>query len=104
MRVGLVVGVASLLGLPPFGGFAGTLLVAQASVNVSGFWLAVMLLGSMLVAARWVTSLRDYKLQITNYKLRVDTSFILVLALSVSQVALLLLSTSLVEIMKFQLP
>jgi NADH:ubiquinone oxidoreductase subunit 2 (subunit N) len=104
MRVGLVVGVASLLGLPPFGGFAGTLLVAQASVNVSGFWLAVMLLGSMLVAARWVTSLRDYKSQITNHKLRVDTSFILVVALSVSQVALLLLSRSLVEIMSFQLP
>ena len=104
MRVGLAVGVASLLGLPPFGGFAGMLLVAQASVNLSGVWLAVMLLGSMLVAAKWVVSLRNYELRITNYELRIDTGFILVVALVLSQVVLLLLFTTLVNVMTFQVP
>jgi formate hydrogenlyase subunit 3/multisubunit Na+/H+ antiporter MnhD subunit len=96
-RVGLVVGVASLLGLPPFGGFAGTLLVAQASVNLSGFWLAVMLLGSMLVAAKWVASLRE--LRITNKealpgRVRMDMGLILVVALVIAQVVLLLVASS----------
>jgi hypothetical protein len=48
------VGVASLLGLPPFGGFAGTLLVAGSAANVGGIWLATMLVGSALVAAGWL--------------------------------------------------
>jgi hypothetical protein len=48
------VGVASLLGLPPFGGFAGTLLVAGSAANVGGIWLAMMLVGSALVAAGWL--------------------------------------------------
>lgn len=51
---GLAVGAASLLGLPPFGGFVGTLLVGQAAVSISGFWLAVMLLGTLLVALAWL--------------------------------------------------
>jgi formate hydrogenlyase subunit 3/multisubunit Na+/H+ antiporter MnhD subunit len=109
-RVGLMIGAASLLGLPPFGGFVGTLLVAQASVNLSGVWLTVLLLGSMLVAAKWLVSVRDYELlplrelRITNYELRIDTGFILVVALVISQVVLLALSAPLLEIMNYQLP
>jgi hypothetical protein len=47
-------GAASLVGLPPFGGFPGTLLVAQAATNAGGVWLALLLLGSVLVAAGWL--------------------------------------------------
>jgi len=50
----IAVGVASLLGLPPFGGFAGTILVAGSAANVGGIWLAMMLVGSTLVAAGWL--------------------------------------------------
>lgn len=55
-RIALVVGVISLLGLPPFGGFAGALLVAQAATNMSGVWLAVLLLGSLLTATAWLVA------------------------------------------------
>ena len=97
--VGLFIGVVSLLGLPPFGGFAGTLLVAQASVNLSGFWLAVMLLGSMLVAAKWLSHFRfwwpighpDFGLKLpVDQNLKLDA--VLVVALAISQLILLLLS------------
>jgi formate hydrogenlyase subunit 3/multisubunit Na+/H+ antiporter MnhD subunit len=53
-RVGVAVAAMSLLGLPPFGGFAGTLMVAQAAANLSGLWLGVLLIGSALVAAAWL--------------------------------------------------
>jgi hypothetical protein len=49
------VGVLSLLGLPPFGGFVGTLLVAGSAVNEGGLWLAVLLVGSALVGAGWLS-------------------------------------------------
>ncbi len=52
--LGTVVGALSLLGLPPLGGFGGTLMVAQAAVNLSGVWLAALLLGSLLVAGGWL--------------------------------------------------
>ena len=51
---GKAVGAASLLGLPPFGGFIGTLLIAQAAIEVNGIWLALLLVGSALVAAGWM--------------------------------------------------
>jgi multicomponent Na+:H+ antiporter subunit D len=51
LRLGLAVGAISLLGLPPFGGFTGTLLVAQAATNSNGLWLAMLLSGSALAAA-----------------------------------------------------
>jgi len=50
----LAVGVASLLGLPPFGGFAGMILVAGSAANAGGIWLALLLAGSGLVAAGWL--------------------------------------------------
>jgi hypothetical protein len=49
-----VVGVASLLGLPPFGGFGGAMLVAASAANAGGLWLAMLLLGSALVGAGWL--------------------------------------------------
>ncbi|MEO8287383.1 MAG: hypothetical protein ABI670_13240 [Chloroflexota bacterium] len=47
-------GIASLLGLPPLGGFAGMILVAQSAANEGGLWLAILLLGSAMVAAGWL--------------------------------------------------
>jgi formate hydrogenlyase subunit 3/multisubunit Na+/H+ antiporter MnhD subunit len=47
---------ASLLGLPPLGGFAGSLLVSQAALSVGGEWLAGLLLGSGLVALGWLNA------------------------------------------------
>ena len=53
-RLLTMAGAASLVGLPPFGGFPGTLLVAQAATDAGGLWLALLLLGSVLVAAAWL--------------------------------------------------
>jgi formate hydrogenlyase subunit 3/multisubunit Na+/H+ antiporter MnhD subunit len=52
-KIGIMVGAASLLGLPPFGGFAGTVMVAQAAANIGGIWLGVLLLGTLLVGVAW---------------------------------------------------
>lgn len=41
---------ASLLGLPPLGGFAGALLVGSAAVQAGGPWLALLLVGPTLAA------------------------------------------------------
>jgi hypothetical protein len=54
-KAALAVGTASMLGLPPLGGFVGTLLVAQAAANSGGIWLGLMLLGSALTATAWVS-------------------------------------------------
>ena len=48
------VGVLSLLGLPPFGGFVGTILVASSAANSNGLWLVLLLVGSALVGAGWL--------------------------------------------------
>ncbi|HYP38847.1 MAG TPA: hypothetical protein VEX13_00665 [Chloroflexia bacterium] len=56
LRFGLGVGAVSLLGLSPFGGFAGTLLVAQAATNNGGLWLAMLLSGSALAAGAWLAA------------------------------------------------
>lgn len=48
--VALLVGGASLLGVPPFGGLAGTLMAAQAAANTSGILLAIFLLATVMVA------------------------------------------------------
>src|SRR5947208_893303 len=53
-RLLMMAGAASLVGLPPFGGFPGTLLVAQTAASAGGVWLALLLLGSALVAAAWL--------------------------------------------------
>lgn len=53
--LGTAVGALSLLGLPPFGGFGGTLMLAQVAANFDGVWLALLLLSSALVAGGWLT-------------------------------------------------
>lgn len=53
-RWAVVIGVASLLGLPPFGGFAGMVLVAQSAANSGGLWLGLLLIGSALVGGAWL--------------------------------------------------
>lgn len=53
-RVGVAVAAMSLLGLPPFGGFVGALMVAQAAANLNGLWLGLLLVGSALVAVAWL--------------------------------------------------
>jgi hypothetical protein len=50
----LGVGVASLLSLPLLGGSVGGLLVAQAAANHNGWWLAGLLLGTILTGAGWL--------------------------------------------------
>ncbi len=52
--VGTAVGALSLLGLPPFGGSVGTLLLAQAAVGAGGVWLFLLLLGTLLAAGGWL--------------------------------------------------
>ena len=51
---GTAVGALSLLGIPPLGGTASTLLLSQAAVNLNAVWLAVLLLGSLLAAGAWL--------------------------------------------------
>lgn len=52
--VGTTIGALSLLGLPPLGGAAGTLLLSQAAVNFNGVWLALLLLGSLMTVGAWL--------------------------------------------------
>ncbi|HET9494366.1 MAG TPA: hypothetical protein VFR15_09060 [Chloroflexia bacterium] len=47
---------ASLVGLPPLGGFPGTVLIAQAGANAGGLWLIGLVLGSALVGAAWLAA------------------------------------------------
>lgn len=51
---GTVVGALSLLGLPPFGGFRATTMLAQAAANLNGLWLLFLLLGSLMLAGAWL--------------------------------------------------
>jgi NADH-quinone oxidoreductase subunit N len=57
-RLGIFVGAVSLLGLPPFGGFPGALLVSQAAANAGGGWLAVLSAGTLFAATAWVRDAR----------------------------------------------
>ena len=50
----LAVSAGSLLGLPPLGGFVGMALVAQAAVQQSGVWLALLLVGTALEGTAWL--------------------------------------------------
>jgi NADH:ubiquinone oxidoreductase subunit 2 (subunit N) len=50
----MIVGVASLIGLPLLGGSVGTLLVAQSAANHSGWWLFALLVGNLLAGAGWL--------------------------------------------------
>jgi len=107
-KVGLAIGVASLLGLPPLGGFAGTLLVAQGVTVLGGFWILLILFGSMLVAAKWLgltrvwtgvggqgSGIRDQGSGMRRY-LRTDV--VLVVVLVISQLGLLAISSLLADL------
>lgn len=48
------VAIVALLGLPPFGGAVGAMMVGQAAANSGGLWLAFMLVGSAMVGAAWL--------------------------------------------------
>jgi NADH:ubiquinone oxidoreductase subunit 2 (subunit N) len=90
MNPALAVGAASLLGLPPFGGFVGCVLVAQAAAEVNGWLLAALLLGSTGVAIAWlraVPSLAPEQAGTPNITLR-----LLAWALVGAQLVLLVLS------------
>ena len=47
------IGAGSLLGLPPFAGFPGALLVGETAASAGGMWLALLLTGSLLAAVAW---------------------------------------------------
>lgn len=47
------IGAGSLLGLPPFAGFPGALLVGETAASAGGVWLALLLTGSLLAALAW---------------------------------------------------
>ena len=53
-RAGILIGALSMLGLPPFGGFVGALLVATAAIDHAGAWLALLLFGTSLAAVAWL--------------------------------------------------
>ena len=94
-----LIGAASLLGLPPFGGFSGTMLVAGSAANAGGPWLALLLLGSALVAAAWLSAIfRPERSRAdapaTRRKLLSDPLMLVAVVLIVTQVALFLLSNS----------
>lgn len=107
LRVGLVVGAASLLGLPPFGGFAGTLLVAQAATNSSGLWLAMLLSGSALAAGAWLATTPNPSQPensppdtATNIRARLTSPLpLLICILIAAQLALFLAATQLSSIL-----
>ncbi len=95
-EIGLMVGVASLMGLPPFGGFAGTLMVAQAAANIGGALLGVMLLGTLLLGIAWAS----VRIKHNGGEKRTDslkavwtTPHLLIIVLIATQLALFLLSS-----------
>jgi hypothetical protein len=99
-RWAVLIGVVSLLGLPPFGGFAGAMLIAQSAANAGGLWLGLLLAGSALVGGAWLANRnaewaspsivedREWGRRVTNPLL------LLTLALAVAQVALFLVAAS----------
>ncbi|HST04498.1 MAG TPA: hypothetical protein VLQ48_07150 [Chloroflexia bacterium] len=94
-----LIGAASLLGLPPFGGFAGTMLVAGSAANTGGLWLGLLLLGAALVAAAWLSVVfkpvesKPDTPSITRNRLS-DPLLLIALVLVVAQLALFVLSNS----------
>lgn len=106
LNVPMLVGAASLLGLPPFGGFAGTLLVAQGASDKGGLWLALLLIGSALVVAAWLIFITPTpQSQPPNApstgarRWLANPSYLLALILIIVQLALFIASTPLVELL-----
>jgi hypothetical protein len=99
-RWAVIIGVASLLGLPPFGGFAGAMLVAQSAANAGGLWLALLLAGSGLVGGAWLSNRgeqwaapaivedREWGRRLT------DPILLLTVVLAVAQLALFVVASS----------
>ncbi len=102
-RWAVIIGVASLVGLPPFGGFAGMVLIAQSAANSGGLWLGMLLAGSGLVGASWLANRdrlwsHDAMVEESDWAERLtDPVLLLTLALAVAQVALFLVSASRLE-------
>ena len=94
-RVALYAAAASLIGLPPFGGFPGTELIAQAGANSGGFWLIGLVLGSALVGASWLAAAggnAPLRPGAVVWRARIaDPALLIVLLLGAAQVALFFL-------------
>jgi formate hydrogenlyase subunit 3/multisubunit Na+/H+ antiporter MnhD subunit len=94
-----LIGAASMLGLPPFGGFTGAILVAGSAANAGGLWLALLLLGSALVAAAWLSTIfkpeaKEPDTQTARRNRLTDPILLLALVLIIAQLALFLLSNN----------
>jgi formate hydrogenlyase subunit 3/multisubunit Na+/H+ antiporter MnhD subunit len=96
----LAVGVASLLGLPPFGGFAGMVLVAGSAANAGGIWPVILLAGSALVATGWLAlAARDTSARQANPGWRqwlADPAYLFPTLLVLAQIAFFLASLQLI--------
>jgi hypothetical protein len=100
--VALGVGVASLLSLPLLGGSAGGLLVAQAAANHNGWWLAGLLLGTILTGAGWLGWIRRPRTEREDEEprgIRWNVVTVLIAVLLAAQVALFLGSGRLVDVL-----
>jgi NADH:ubiquinone oxidoreductase subunit 2 (subunit N) len=103
-KIGLATGAASLLALPPFGGFTGTLMVAQSAANIGGIWLAVMLIGTLLLGIAWARTQVDDRnssatsSEHTNQKSSLwGVNPLLIIVLLAAQLGLFLLSGRIAE-------
>jgi hypothetical protein len=87
---------ASLIGLPPLGGYPGTVLIAQAGANAGGLWLIGLVLGSALVGAAWLAaagSKAPLRPEAIVWRTRFSgPSLLLVLLLAAAQLALFFLA------------
>jgi hypothetical protein len=100
--VALGVGVASLLSLPLLGGSAGGLLVAQAAANHNGWWLAGLLLGTILTGAGWLGWIRRPRVETTDEGrggIRLNVVTVLIAVLLAAQVGLFLGSGRLIDVL-----
>lgn len=96
----MVIGTVSLLGLPPLGGFAGMILVAQSAANASGLWLALLLIGSTLVAAGWLmhSSPQQNKPDRPGWRARATSpAYLIPTLLLIVQLALFLAAPTLID-------
>ena len=94
-----LIGAASLLGLPPFGGFTGAILVAGSAANAGGLWLALLLLGSALVAAAWLSTIfkpeaKEPDTQTVRRNRLTEPILLVAFVLIIAQLALFLLSNN----------
>jgi hypothetical protein len=75
------------------------MLIAGSAANAGGLWLALLLLGSALVAAAWLSSIfkpdeGKSNVPATRRKLLADPLMLVAVVLIIAQLALFLLSNS----------